>query len=313
MSDAIFAPSGAPAAPEAPQGAPEQRTSAPPADTGADPSPNTHDAPPENTTPDSGETAKPAQERIDELTFHRRRAERIAAQLIEENQRLQDAMRQSAPGFAPGQQSQPGPQGFNPAQVVNVTGEAQPDASKYDDWGAYTRDMAAWATRQEIARSQMSAQEQQRAQQQHQQQLMQQHAHRVREATLATHFEAGKAQYPDFERAVTSPALPSFREVHPSIMDAVVYSDQAVPLIYHLATNPKEAHRLVALHPVAAIREIGKLEAKLATSSVPTSGAPAPVPNLGGRAGGVDPLSDRSSIETWMRARNELEARKRKR
>lgn len=73
--------------------------------------------------------------------------------------------------------------------------------------------------------------------------------------------------------------------------DAIRTSDVGPAVAYHLAKNPDEARRIAALNPLAAIREIGRLEARLDTTSQanppgkPASDAPTPPPQLRGNGG----------------------------
>jgi hypothetical protein len=65
-----------------------------------------------------------------------------------------------------------------------------------------------------------------------------------------------------------------------AMADAIRSSDEGAAVAYHLARNPGEAQRLFGLKPLAQIREIGRLEARLARGShgPAISGAPTPAP-----------------------------------
>ncbi len=108
-------------------------------------------------------------------------------------------------------------------------------------------------------------------------------------------------KYDDFETIVgeLQPTTP--------FIAALMEADNGEDIAYHLGKNPKEAERIAKLPPLAQVREIGKLEAKL--SSKPDepktpSKAPAPITPLTGAAQPVsDPLSEDHDMKTWIRNR----------
>lgn len=99
-------------------------------------------------------------------------------------------------------------------------------------------------------------------------------------------------------------------------------SDLGPDIAYYLASNPEESKRIWDMNPVSQIREIGKIEAKLAANPTPVkkgSSAPAPITPVGARGtvqkfDTTDPRSDKMSIEDWFvaeRKRLEKQARAR--
>lgn len=104
----------------------------------------------------------------------------------------------------------------------------------------------------------------------------------TREARVQEALEKASQKYPDFYEVVTT------AQVRPSdaVLAAMEESDTPGDLAYHLSANPAEMQRLNALSPVAAAREIGKLEAKLAAGSgqpakPKVSKAPPPISPVG--------------------------------
>jgi len=91
------------------------------------------------------------------------------------------------------------------------------------------------------------------------------------------------------------------------LITAIMEADNGEDIAYHLAKNPKEAQRLLKLSPTSQLREIGKLEAKLASKPVELkapSKAPAPITPLTGQAPVVtDTPSDEDDTATWIRKR----------
>ena len=119
--------------------------------------------------------------------------------------------------------------------------------------------------------------------------------------------EDARGKYEDFEQVAYNPKLP--------ITDVMAQTIQAAEngpdIAYYLGTNPKEADRIARLTPILQAKEIGKLEAKVASEPVTkrTSSAPAPISPVtarGGHSSGFD-TTDPRSIKTmttsqWIEA-----------
>ena len=109
----------------------------------------------------------------------------------------------------------------------------------------------------------------------------QQHEERQRQtvAEKANDIYARAEKVEGFDRDVFD-SLPITEAVAYAIMD----SDVPEKIMAHLAQNPAEANRLVALSPARQAAEIGKLEAKLSTvKDVQVSKAPAPISPVGAK------------------------------
>lgn len=129
------------------------------------------------------------------------------------------------------------------------------------------------------------------------------------------------AKYPDLAERIADIgeiAMP------PGMADAIAESDLGPDVLNHFADNPKDFERIAALSPSAAIREIGRLEARLegaAQKPAPVaevknpSAAPKPISPLGGTATVSDP-DDLSKLvdkpELWRAARDRQIAARRK-
>lgn len=121
--------------------------------------------------------------------------------------------------------------------------------------------------------------------------------------------------HPDFVEVACSPDVPMSN----AVMHAIVTSDAGTEVAYWLGQNPDEAERISALEPVAAIREIGKIEARLTGTQpaadkeakeekeppVATSRAPRP-PDTVRKARSTDSteLRDDLPYKEWERRRN---------
>ena len=117
-------------------------------------------------------------------------------------------------------------------------------------------------------------------------------------------------KYPDIEdrlEAISDIEMPA------GALQAIAESDLGPDILSHLADNPKECQRIAALSPLAAIREIGKLESKLEAKPEPkktTSKAPTPINPGGGGSPVDDTPQDTDTMDEWIRKER---ARERKR
>lgn len=92
---------------------------------------------------------------------------------------------------------------------------------------------------------------------------------------------------------------------------AIKESEGAPSILRYLAAHRDEAARIARLNPIAAAREIGRIEAA-ATSSPKAqtrtvSQAPAPVHPVGGTRGSVEADDEKAPIEEFIRKRNEAQ------
>ena len=90
----------------------------------------------------------------------------------------------------------------------------------------------------------------------------------------------------------------------PAMEEAILTSDIGPHVAYYLAKNVDEANGISSMSPVAAIRAIGKIEAKLTVGKGKrnVSGAPAPVKPVGGGGAGSEKDPEKMSqaeYEAW--------------
>jgi len=154
----------------------------------------------------------------------------------------------------------------------------EPKPEAFEDYGAYVKALAKFE-----AKALVKAEfEQQRTQQ----------AQDAQATTWQQRAEAAKAELPDFERVMAASTAP----MSAAMAEAIKDSDVGPKVAYHLAQNPEIATRLSRLEPMAAAREIGRLEASLSVKQEPTpkrvTSAPTPPTPVGsGRSTTGDPGS----------------------
>ena len=127
--------------------------------------------------------------------------------------------------------------------------------------------------------------------------------------------EEARAKYDDFEQVAYNPSL----SISNVMAQAIQASDIGPELIYHLGANPKEAERIARLPAILQAKEIGRLEATMASNPPVrrTSSAPAPIAPVTARTNGstaydtTDPRSIKAmSTSDWIEADRQRQAKK---
>jgi len=228
---------------------------------------------PEDTAPseDSEPAEKPAEEahkRKNRKSFDRRIAE-LTAQLRQRERELEDARK--------------------PVQQ-----EAVPKREDFDDYEAYVEARAEYKAVQAAEKRIQEVEVRQReAAERREAESYQQSFEEAR----STAYERGVEAYPDFEEVTTADDL----AISPAMAEAILSSDKAHELWYHLGKHPEIAERIAGLPPVQQGRELGKLEATLSGKKV--SAAPKPTTSVQGRGSNQNGLSDNLSLDEWMKRR----------
>lgn len=126
--------------------------------------------------------------------------------------------------------------------------------------------------------------------------------------------EQARDKYEDFETVAYNPSL----KITTVMAQTIQASDVGPDVAYYLGLNPKEADRISRLPPFLQAKEIGKIEAKVA-SSPPVkkpSNAPAPIQPVAARSSSgpaydtTDPRSLKSmSTSEWIEAERQRQIR----
>ena len=178
--------------------------------------------------------------------------------------------------------------------------DQEPQPSQFADAFEYAKALAEFSTEKALA--ERDRQVEQAREQEAQQKIIQSWAQKVQDA---------KAELPDFDDLVASSDV----VVNNAVRDAILESDVGPRILYHLAENNDLAKKIASLSPNAALREIGRLEAKFEvkpetkqTAPVVRSKAPAPIQPIRGGQGQPDvPMSANGewhgSYQAWKLAR----------
>ena len=187
------------------------------------------------------EDAKPTEERkqnpkiekrFSEITKQRELARQEAAREREARERLEAEVATLR------QQTQP-----KPAAPV----DAKPQPSQFTDAFEFAEALADWSAEQALVRRDKEDAER-RADAERQKII----------STWTAKVAAAKSDIPDFDEMVASSSV----AVNDAIRDAILESDVGPQILYHLAKDDEVAKRITSMSPNAALREIGKLEAR---------------------------------------------------
>ncbi len=192
-----------------------------------------------------------------------------------------------------------------PAQAPANELGPEPQPEQFSDMFEYAKALAEYtADKKLMEREQQEAQRKAAAEQE------------LKFKAWSERISKAKAELPDFDEMVQSSEV----SVSDPVRDAIMESDVGPKILYHLAENPEFASKLNGMSVISALREIGKLEARLekpasGTERAPTgttvvgkSRAPAPItPIRGGATGketGVDSNGEfHGSFQAWKAAR----------
>ena len=254
--------------------------------------PELGDTAPAETESDPSEADKPKkkgggfQNRIDRLTRRAAEAEREAAEL-----------RQQIHGQPPvkAEAQDPEPQ--------------RPKESDFSDWSKfeeakedYITDKAAWKARNEVRANISKAQEQfQNETVANQRREAVKRFEKQAEALATTHEGIDEA----VERFFTDKTMPVSQAMAEYIMEV---SDRGPEIVHALDADLDEAERISKLSPIAAARELARLEAKLPKPEArKVSGAPAPTKTVKGTAESPVKSPDTMSMAEYMAYRRSQE------
>lgn len=180
------------------------------------------------------------QKRIDELTKKRREAERRVSELEAELEQHRRAA------------------GGETEQAAQLT--ERPDPDDFETYEEYEEALVDWKIDQREAKKQADDEA-----------ARQERETTSKAARLNTAMMDGAAAYPDFDQVTRNPAL----QFSQAMAEAALETDDPTEIIYHLAKNPEESARIARLSPLAAAREIGKIEAALTKNKETDSGSDA--------------------------------------
>jgi hypothetical protein len=225
-------------------------------------------------------------QRIDELTKNWRETERRAEEASRDAQYWRDQALRA---------QQPAPQTPTPpAATAKTLADFEYDESKYQSYLLDQVEQRAVAAAERKLREQQEKDTTERRRTEFQQ----------RESAF-------EKDTPDYRSKTRSSNFP----VSDAMAQACAESEEGPAVLYYLANNLSLAEQISRLPPLAAARELGRIEAKLITAreqaAKKVSEAPPPTPKIEGSGDpgttgvkATDPDSDKLSDEEWTRRRN---------
>jgi hypothetical protein len=180
----------------------------------------------------------------------------------------------------------------SPAQAA----PQRPDPANFEKYDDYIDALTDWKAEQAVAKR-MEADSTRKATE-------------TRAQTFAERQAQARTTMPDYDEVVGGSDTPIANHVG----EAILESELGPQLAYHFAKNPDVLMRLNNMSPMAAAREIGRLEvtlsAKPAAAPVKkTSNTPAPAGTMGAQGRATTPALANLSMEEYMKQRKAQGAR----
>ncbi|CAB4123468.1 hypothetical protein UFOVP43_49 [uncultured Caudovirales phage] len=180
------------------------------------------------------------------------------------------------------------------------TPDAKPQPSQFSDAFEYAEALSEWSTEQALAKR--DQEERNRRVDEERQKVISSWAQKV---------TAAKSDMPDFDDMVASSDV----VVPDHIRDAILESDAGPRILYELAGNDELAKKIANMSANAALREIGKLEARFesktetkSSNPVGKSKAPPPISPIRGSGSAMNVTVDSNgqfhgTYQAWKAAR----------
>jgi hypothetical protein len=189
----------------------------------------------------------------------------------------------------------------SPETSSEASPEGKPKEDDFETYAAFQESLVQWTVNQRLEASEAEQRER----------IARDQAHRAQQELVAAHharIDGFREEHPDFDAIVNAGKdLPLTRPMQ----DAVLNSGAGPALMYYLCQNPEECDQLAQMHPMAAINEMGKLEARLETAqstgpvstTKPLTRAPRPIKPVGGGVTMSSVPLDQMDYQDFKRAR----------
>lgn len=166
--------------------------------------------------------------------------------------------------------------------------EGEPKLEDFETFDLYARALARYEVKQELkAEREQKAVESENLSRK---QVMDEHAKREDKA---------RTQFADYDDVVGNIADVDFT-VNPDIGRTILTSDISPQLIYYFGKDIDELERINNLSPLAAAREIGKIEAKILSKPIQTSSAPSPISPVTQSKSTITKDPEKMTDEEWF-------------
>lgn len=171
--------------------------------------------------------------------------------------------------------------------------DPKPEPTQFKDAFEYAEALAEWSADQALKKRDAEVAERERKQ-----------AHQKVLDTWQSRQRAFMAEAPDYSEVVQGAGSVS---VSDAVRDAILDSDMGPALLYHLAKNPDVVDSLNSKSAVSALRELGRLEAKLTPAEkAEIEGKPVSAPKTTRAPAPITPIRSGKEVEVLMGSNNEF-------
>jgi hypothetical protein len=196
----------------------------------------------------------------------------------------------------------------NPETSNSAAADGKPNPDHFDTHAEYIEALTDWKVEQKQV-------ELDRKREQSKLQIEQEKAHKAHAERVKSFMEKTE----DFEEVLeAADAVAISNEVYQALQEVVVSSEHGPELMYELAKDKAEYERIAKLSPIAAAREIGKIEAKIVARASSEkkpepkklTNAPKPIGPVGSGKSAVAKAPDEMSFSEYEKYRREQLKRK---
>jgi hypothetical protein len=192
-----------------------------------------------------------------------------------------------------------------PVEATAASTDGKPVQEQFETYDAFQEAMVDWKVNQRLEKHETQQRDR----------IERDRVQRAQEESVAAHtarIDTFRAAHTDFDAVIEKGKnLPLTRPMQ----DAVMNSESGPALMYHLCQNPEECDRIAGLHPMMAIKEMGRLEAHVeaadtgpASSAELVTKAPRPIKPVGGGATASTVPRDQLPYREYKRLRDKEEA-----
>jgi hypothetical protein len=220
--------------------------------------------------------AKKAKARIDKIVWEREEARKEVMALRQQLESLRTPPSSNGSPDAASTTASPDPATETADQTPKA--DREPVEADYTDYGQFVTEKARWAARQELSTALQAAHQQEQA-------TVHQRENQERVNAFTKRMDEGMPSDPDF-LATIQPEILNLRPAMSlqdgetptgatAIADLLLDSDSPHSLMAYLSSHEDDFRRISALHPMLAMRELGRIEVGL--DAAPNGSASPPV------------------------------------
>lgn len=178
-------------------------------------------------------------------------------------------------------------------QPREVTPDAAPNPADFKDFETFldarARHIASKTFEEGLARQSM-----------HWQAVQEQRAQQSMLNAWNERLAKARVEIPDLEEAVMSADVP----ISPAATRAIMASEAGPAVLYHLAKNPADTHKLNTLSPEAAFLFVGRIETKIEAAQKAQTNTPKPLTPVSGTGNSSAAPSEHDDMDAWVKKRN---------